>query len=66
MVWGLMPLLQSYFHLPIVAYLDFSDLLLAMTVVFLPITVSSILTTCLFAKEKNALATSIVVVANVL
>ncbi|OEF49745.1 hypothetical protein A1OW_01350 [Enterovibrio norvegicus] len=66
MVWGLMPLLQSYFHLPIVAYLDFSDLLLAMTLVFLPITVSSILTTCLFAKEKNALATSIVVVANVL
>jgi len=66
MVWGLMPLLQSYFHLPIISYLDFSDLLLAMTLVFLPITISSILTTCLFAKEKNMLATSIVIVANLL
>lgn len=64
--WGALPMLRPYFDLPIVTYLDFVDLLTAMAGAFLLITFSSVLTTCLFAKEKNATATSIVVIANVL
>ncbi|WP_415721333.1 MATE family efflux transporter [Photobacterium ganghwense] len=64
--WGTLPMLRPYIDLPIVTYLDFVDLLTAMTGAFLLITFSSVFTTCLFAKEKNATATSIVVIANVL